>query len=142
MTVKELIYKLLEEDMNAEVQLSIDEPHQDEHGKVQGYVFDIDSVSHEFGGCMIKFTDWRKKKNEGTLPVGEWFVTKAGYFKCSHCGYEPNFVIGEKMYPLPATVYCPKCGTKMPSEEKRLEERKANFLSKCLNIKIKGDEEK
>lgn len=76
------------------------------------------------------------------LPVGEWFVTKAGYFKCSQCGYEPNFVIGEKMYPLPATVYCPKCGTKMPSEEKRLEERKANFLSKCLNIKIKGDEEK
>lgn len=73
------------------------------------------------------------------LPVGEWFITKAGYFKCSQCGYEPNFVIGEKMYPLPATVYCPKCGTKMPSEEKRLEERKADFLTKNLNIPVKGE---
>lgn len=61
MTVKELIIKLLEEDMDTEVRLSIDEPHQDEHGDCEGYVFDIDSVSHEFGGCMIKFTDWRKK---------------------------------------------------------------------------------
>ena len=77
-------------------------------------------------------------KVEG-LPVGEWLVTKAGYFKCSHCGYEPNFTIGEKMYPLPATVYCPKCGTKMPSEEKKLEERKADFLTKCLNIPMKED---
>lgn len=73
------------------------------------------------------------------LPVGEWLVTKAGYFKCSQCGYEPNFVIGEKMYPLPATVYCSKCGTWMPSEEKRLEERKADFLTKCLNIPVKED---
>lgn len=61
MTVKELIYKLLEEDMNAEVQLSIDDPHNDVHGRCEGYVFDIDSVEHEYGGCMIKFTDWRKK---------------------------------------------------------------------------------
>lgn len=73
------------------------------------------------------------------LPVGEWFVTKDGYFKCSQCGYEPNFVIGEKMYPLPATTYCPKCGTKMPSEEKKLEERKANFLTKCLSIPVKEE---
>ena len=61
MTVKELICRLLEEDMNNEVQLSIDDPHYDEHGRCEGYVFDIDSVSHEYGGCMIKFTDWRKK---------------------------------------------------------------------------------
>ena len=61
MTVKELIIKLLEEDMNAVVQLSIDEPHHDKHGECKGYVFDINSVSHEFGGCMIKFTDWREK---------------------------------------------------------------------------------
>lgn len=73
------------------------------------------------------------------LPVGEWLVTKAGYFKCSQCGYEPNFIIGEKMYPAPATTYCPKCGTKMPSEEKRLEERKADFLTKCLNIPVKEE---
>lgn len=74
------------------------------------------------------------------LPVGEWLVTKAGYFKCSNCGYEPNFVIGEKMYPLPATVYCSHCGTKMPTVEKRLEEMKENFSPKFLNIKVKeGD---
>ena len=62
MTVKELIIKLLDEDMNATVQLSIDVPHQSEHGDCEGYVFDIDSVSHEFGECLIKFTDWRKAK--------------------------------------------------------------------------------
>lgn len=63
MTVKELIHRLLEEDMNTIVQLSIDDPHHDDimHGECKGYVFDIDSVSHEFGECMIKFTDWRKK---------------------------------------------------------------------------------
>lgn len=59
MTVKELIIKLLEENMNTEVRLTIDDPHQDEHGDCSGYVFGIDSVSHEFGMCMIKFTDWR-----------------------------------------------------------------------------------
>lgn len=62
MTVKDLIIKLLEESMKTEVQLTIDDPHQDEHGDCSGYVFDIDSVSHEFGMCMIKFTDWREKK--------------------------------------------------------------------------------
>ena len=62
MTVKELIIKLLEEPMDTEVQLTIDAPHQDEHGQCEGYVFDIDSVTHEFGECMIKFTDWREKK--------------------------------------------------------------------------------
>lgn len=61
MTVKELIIKLLEEPMNSEVRLTIDDPHQDEHGDCSGYVFDIDSVSHEFGRCMIKFTDWRSR---------------------------------------------------------------------------------
>lgn len=60
MTVKELIIKLLEEPMDTRVQLSIDAPHQDEHGQCEGYVFDIDSVVHDYGECMIKFTDWRE----------------------------------------------------------------------------------
>lgn len=64
MTVKELIIKLLEEDMDTLVELSIDEPHQSEHGKCEGYVFDIDSVDHEFGVCMIKFTDYRSDKKQ------------------------------------------------------------------------------
>ena len=62
MTVKELIIKLLEEDMDTEVQLTIDEVHYDEHGRCEGYVFDIASVVHEYGGCMIKFNDWTREK--------------------------------------------------------------------------------
>ena len=64
MTVKELIIKLLEEDMDTIVQLSIDEPHQSEHGKCEGYVFDIDSIEYEYGAVMIKFTDHRSDKKQ------------------------------------------------------------------------------
>ena len=60
MTVKELITELLNENMDNEVQLSIDKVHYNEHGRCEGYTFDIDSVVHEYGGCVIKFTDWRE----------------------------------------------------------------------------------
>lgn len=51
MTVKELITRLLEEDMNAEVQV-----------QTQNFVFKIDNVEH-WGGCpYLNFTDWRGKE--------------------------------------------------------------------------------
>lgn len=64
MTVKELIIKLLDYKMDSEVSLSIDEPHQDEHGKIEGYVFDIDSIEYEYGAVMIKFNDYRSDKKQ------------------------------------------------------------------------------
>jgi hypothetical protein len=57
MTVKELIIKLLEEDMDAEVLVSIDKVHYNKHGRCEGYSFNIDSVNYEYGACMIKFKD-------------------------------------------------------------------------------------
>lgn len=60
MTVKELITKLLDENMDNEVQISIDKVHYDENGRSEGYLFDIESVVHGYGGCIIKFKDWRE----------------------------------------------------------------------------------
>lgn len=57
MTVKELIIKLLEENMDAKVLVSIDKVHYNEHGRCEGYAFNIDSVNYEYGACMIKFKD-------------------------------------------------------------------------------------
>ena len=73
--------KLLEEDMDTEVRLSIDDPHQDEHGDCEGYIFDIDSVSHEFGECMIKFTDWREKNKSNCC-------SECQEFSCDGCNYK------------------------------------------------------
>lgn len=68
MTVKELIIKLLEENMDAKVLVSIDKVHYNEHGRCEGYSFNIDSVNYEYGACMIKFKDpcgvLKRKKEE------------------------------------------------------------------------------
>lgn len=48
MTVKELISKLLEMPMNAEVSIYDPTPHEDEHGICNGYCFDIDEVKQDY----------------------------------------------------------------------------------------------
>ena len=63
-TVRELIAELIKHDMDTDVCLSIDAPHQSEHGKVQGYVFDINSIEYEYGAVMIKFKDYRSDKKQ------------------------------------------------------------------------------
>lgn len=63
-TVRDLITELIKHDMDTGVCLTIDEPHQSEHGKCEGYVFDIDSIEYEYGAVMIKFTDHRSDKKQ------------------------------------------------------------------------------
>ena len=60
MTVKDLISKLLEMPMDAEVYISDPTPHEDEHGICKGYCFGIDDVTHDFD-VELRFTDWRKE---------------------------------------------------------------------------------
>ena len=65
MSVKELISKLLEMPMDAEVSIYDPTPHEDEHGICNGYYFGIDDVKQN--GCdasdvvELRFTDWRNK---------------------------------------------------------------------------------
>lgn len=126
MTVKGLIIKLLEENMDTEVRLTIDDPHQDEHGDCSGYVFDIDSVTHEFGMCMIKFTDWRESKKildeaiDGPGKDGnvkEWIentrYNRRGkkFLDCPVCHYGENGDVICEVSKVPN--YCPNCGERL-----------------------------
>ena len=60
MKVKELIARLLDEPMHAEVKLHIAEEYKEQHATMNGYVFDIDSVDRLGKLCLITFTDWRE----------------------------------------------------------------------------------
>jgi hypothetical protein len=61
MKVKELIIRLLEEDMNAEVFVTTtDESRKDETSREKNNVsFDITEVEHWSRNAYIGFTDWR-----------------------------------------------------------------------------------
>lgn len=60
MTVRELINELLNCNMDKEVKLWLDEPHDDGFGgTTNGYLFGIDDVCNR-SYAEIKFTDWRK----------------------------------------------------------------------------------
>ena len=62
MTVKELITRLLEEDMNNEVKIVLLEKHTDENGvESAGYHFNIDEVAHWNHMAELVFTDYRKE---------------------------------------------------------------------------------
>lgn len=68
MTVKDLITRLLDEPMNAEIMLQTvyDKPIESYSNNVRsvtsGAVFDIDSVEHWASNCiLINFTDWREE---------------------------------------------------------------------------------
>lgn len=62
MKVKELIIRLLEEDMNAEVFVATtDESRKDKTSTEKNNVaFEIDEVEHWGGSPYISFMDWRK----------------------------------------------------------------------------------
>lgn len=67
MTVKDLITRLLDEPMNAEIMLQTDydKPVESYNNNVRsitrGVVFDIDSIEHWASNrILIKFTDWRE----------------------------------------------------------------------------------
>ena len=64
MTIKELIHKLLDLGMglDSEIMVAIKDPHETNHGKVNGYMFKIDDVSQWSNLAEIVFTDWRDKK--------------------------------------------------------------------------------
>lgn len=64
MTIKDLIKRLLDLGMSldSEIMVSIKDPHETEHGKVEGYVFGIDDVVQWGPLAEIVFTDWRDKK--------------------------------------------------------------------------------
>lgn len=64
MTVKDLISKLLEMSMDAEVFISDPTPHEDEHGICDGYYFDIDNIKQISNIVELRFTDWRVNKAE------------------------------------------------------------------------------
>ncbi len=51
MTVKQLIIRLLEEDMDSQVRLNTDDK-----------LFDMDSVEHWNEEVLLNFTDWRDKQ--------------------------------------------------------------------------------
>ena len=60
MKVRELINALLDCNMDDNILLFLNEPHEDEYGKCSGYLFNIDSVDAK--RAEILFTDWRHKK--------------------------------------------------------------------------------
>lgn len=60
MTVKELISKLIDMPMNAEVRLVGVAPHIDEDGDIcKGYYFHIDDIKQWPDSVEIEFKDWR-----------------------------------------------------------------------------------
>lgn len=60
MTAGELIKALIDCcSMDEDVELFIDEPHENEHGKCSGYGFDIDRVKRGYRTALIVFKDWR-----------------------------------------------------------------------------------
>ena len=59
MTARELINELLNCDMDKDVELFMDKPHEDEYGHTSGYVFDIQEVQRCSNGSYIAFKDWR-----------------------------------------------------------------------------------
>ncbi len=67
---KELIVRLLEEDMNAEVVVATtDESRKDETSvEKNNVIFGIEEVEHWGGGAYIGFTDWRRNE-EGMKEV-------------------------------------------------------------------------
>ena len=65
MTVKELISKLIDMPMNAEVRLVGVAPHIDEDGDIcKGYYFHIDDVKQWPNGVEIEFKDYLRSNNE------------------------------------------------------------------------------
>ena len=62
MTVKELVTRLLDEPMNAEIYVGNRVKHIDERGVAYSrYMFEIDGVERcDENCCMIGFTNWRK----------------------------------------------------------------------------------
>ena len=62
MKVKDLISKLLETPMYADVFISDPTPHEDAHGICNGYYFGIDDVERDSNVVELRFTDWRKDK--------------------------------------------------------------------------------
>lgn len=73
MKVKELITKLLDMNMDAEVHISVDEPHEEDgFGYSSGYLFKIDAV-RKYSPKIVEllFNDWRKSvetKSEDKTP--------------------------------------------------------------------------
>ena len=64
MIVKDLISKLLEMLMDAEVYISDPTPHEDEHGICDGYYFDIDYIKQISNIVELRFTDWRNRNDK------------------------------------------------------------------------------
>lgn len=66
MLVKELIVRLLDEPMNAEIRLctDYDKEEVEDYGDVRvvncGVMFRIDEIEHWNNGVCINFTDWRE----------------------------------------------------------------------------------
>lgn len=61
MTVRELITRLLDEDMDAEVMLQTHDAEYEKKNDVSGLCFHIDNVERWGGKPYINFTDWRNK---------------------------------------------------------------------------------
>ena len=62
MKVKDLISKLLDMPMYADVFISDPTPHKDAHGICNGYYFGIDNIKQNSNVVEIEFTDWRNEK--------------------------------------------------------------------------------
>ena len=65
MTVKELITRLLDEDMNEEVCIQTTDPKfVDSHNKQGKIIFHIENVEHWNYQPFLKFTDWRVENDD------------------------------------------------------------------------------
>lgn len=64
MTVKELITRLLDMPMSYDVILADNNIHTTEHGKVNGYCFDIEHIKQKTGVVELQFDDWRIRINK------------------------------------------------------------------------------
>ena len=66
MRVKDLITRLLDEDMNAEVKLATQSYYEDKEGRMEvaELSFDIDKVEHWNYSAWLRFTDWRQSDDK------------------------------------------------------------------------------
>lgn len=93
MTVKDLITRLLDEPMNADVilQTDYDKPIESCSNNVRcvtsGVFFSIDSIEHWASNCiLINFTDWRKDGVTEDLDTAP--SAKAEIIRCKKCRYK------------------------------------------------------
>lgn len=131
MKVYELIARLLDEPMDAEISLctDYDKEEVEDYGNVRvvnrGVIFDIDEIERWTNDRVnINFTDWRADNKTDRLQ-GKWIeadvvdiedtcIEEVQTLKCSVCG---RIQTKPYMYYVDCDNFCPNCGADMRGED-------------------------